>query len=368
MANEDSVFMRIAFSLARKADPFPNPRVGAVLVKDGKIIGNGYHRKPGMPHAEIIAIENAKHKTKNPLAVRGATLYVSLEPCSHTAKRTPPCVPAIIRSGIIRVVYGMKDLNPLVDGAGELMRSGVVVVGPTNDKEARAINRRYIANIRRKPTVAIKMAMSADGKTATRTGDSKWISGKESRELVHRMRSESDAVMVGAGTISHDNPSLTSHGKGKDPYRIIIDSDLHIPLRSNVVKNNHDRKTIIATSERAMKKTINAFERSGVMVFVCGESMVDLRKLVAGLSAMGMKKILVEGGNELNAKAVEAEIVDRLYLFIAPKIIGGRDAKPVIGGVGIARMSEAISLRKASVKRIGEDLLLEYWLKKTVKE
>jgi len=361
--DDDRRFMALALRLAKKANPYPNPRVGAVLVKDGKIIGKGYHRAPGRPHAEIEAIEDTKRKTKKQgesFAISGSTLYVSLEPCSHTAKRTPPCTRAILENRISRVVFAMKDPNPLVDGGKELKARGIEVTGHVLEKEARKINKKYIANISKPPIVAIKMAMSADGKTATRTGDSRWISGDESRELVHRMRAASDAVMVGAGTISHDNPTLTSHGKGKNPYRIIIDSDLHIPLRSNVVKNNHDYKTIIATSERAKKKTIKAFARAGVMVFVLGEHEVDLKVLVAGLSAMGMKRIMIEGGNELNARAIEAGVVDRLLLFVAPMLIGGRDAKPVIGGIGIGKMNEAIALTRPKVKWVGEDLLLEY--------
>ena len=365
----DKGFMALAISLAKKADPYPNPRVGAVLVKDGKQIGCGYHKGPGKPHAEIEAIRDAKQKTEDPLAARGATLYVTLEPCSHTAKRTPPCTKTVIDEGISRVVFAMKDPNPLVDGAMVLKNAGIETIGPLMEKEAREINRRYIANISKPPVVTIKMAMSADGKTATRIGDSKWISGLASRDLVHRMREDSDAVMVGAGTVIHDDPSLTSHGKGKDPYRIIIDGDLHIPISSSVVKNNKDKKTVVATCVHAQKnnksaKKIKSLARAGVMVFVCGEREVDLGKLVAGLSAMGMKKIMIEGGNELNASALEAGIVDRLLLFVAPKLIGGRDAKPVIGGIGIAKMSEAIALLKPRMKRIGDDLLLEYMIKK----
>ncbi len=364
---DDKRFMKLAVSLARRADPYPNPRVGAVLVKDGMIIGSGYHRAPGMPHAEIVAIRDAKAKIKKQgesSAISGSTLYVSLEPCSHTAKRTPPCVPVIIENKIARVVFAMKDPNPLVDSGKILEANGIAVTRHVLENEARKINKRYIANISKPLFVTIKMAMSADGKTATRTGDSGWISNEESRALVHKMRAESDAVMVGAGTVAHDNPFLTSHGKGKDPYRIIVDSDLHIPLNSNVVKQNKkDKETIIATSGLAPKNKIKALGRIGVQVFVLGEHEVDLNTLVDGLSAMGIKKIMIEGGNELNAKAIEAGIVDRLILFVAPKLIGGRDAKPVIGGIGIEKMSQAIPLSRPKMKRIGEDLLLEYWIK-----
>jgi diaminohydroxyphosphoribosylaminopyrimidine deaminase/5-amino-6-(5-phosphoribosylamino)uracil reductase len=351
-------FMKLALSLAKKADPFPNPRVGAVLVKGGKIIGMGYHCRAGLPHAEIEAIEDAKLKTRNQHAARGATLYVTLEPCSHTMKRTPPCTKAIIAHGLKRVVYAMRDPNPLVSGAKELKRAGIQVSGPGGEKEAMALNKRYIANIARQPFVAMKMAMSADGKTATRTGDSRWISGAKARDFVHRMRSGFDAVMVGAGTIKTDDPELTTHGKGRNPWRIIVDGRLSMPLDARLLKNM-DGKTIVVISGKAEQAKALAIQRAGARVLVCGSGPVDLRKLVAALGAMGIKRILIEGGSELNAAAMAAGIVDRLYLFIAPKIIGGKDAKPVIGGRGIGKMGDAPRLEGMRMRRIGEDLLLE---------
>jgi diaminohydroxyphosphoribosylaminopyrimidine deaminase / 5-amino-6-(5-phosphoribosylamino)uracil reductase len=354
--------MKLAFRLAKKANPYPNPRVGAVLVKDGQLIGVGYHHGPGRPHAEIEAIEDAKRRSKDQHAARGATLYVTLEPCSHTAKRTPPCTDAIIRHGIMTVIYGMEDPNPLVSGAAVLRKAGVNVTGPTDQEAGERINKRYIANISAKPFVAIKMAMSADGKTATRTGDSRWISCPQSRAFVHSMRSAYDAVMVGAGTIRNDDPSLTSHGKGRDPYRIIIDGSLSIPLDAKVLTRK-DGKTIIVTSEKAPKEKLEKL-KSRCTVLQCGKDDVDIAMLLRALGAMGIKKILIEGGSELNASAIQAGIVDKLYLFIAPKIIGGRNAKPVIGGLGIARMSEAIGLDNMRARRIGTDLFLEFNIKK----
>ncbi|MCI0503963.1 bifunctional diaminohydroxyphosphoribosylaminopyrimidine deaminase/5-amino-6-(5-phosphoribosylamino)uracil reductase RibD [Candidatus Micrarchaeota archaeon] len=353
-------FMKQAFRLARKANPYPNPRVGAVLVKGGEIIGAGFHKAPGKPHAEIEAIRDAKHRTKNPHAARGATLYVTLEPCSHTAKRTPPCTKAIIREGIAEVAFAMKDPNPLVCGAGakELAGAGVRVRGPTDTEAAGALNRRYMAAITKRPLVAIKMAMSADGKTATRTGDSRWISCPESRALVHRMRAEYDAVMVGAGTIETDDPELTTHGKGRDPCRIIIDGRLRIGTGAGAVRNR-DGKTIVVISENADRAKALAIQRCGARVLVCGRDDVDLKKLMVALSALGIRKILIEGGSGLNAKALEAGIVDRLFLFIAPKIIGGRGAKPVVGGIGIESMKDAIMLDGMTVRRVGRDVLLE---------
>ena len=346
-------FMALALSLAKKADPFPNPRVGAVLVKDGRVIGTGYHKKAGTPHAEMEAFEDAGRRRQ---VVKGATLYVTLEPCSHTMKRTPPCTKAIIARGIKKAVYAMKDPNPLVSGAKELRSCGITTIGPTNQKQAEAINRRYIENILKKPFVMVKMAMSADGKTATRTGDSKWISCEKARGYVHRLRSEFDAVMVGAGTVIKDNPGLTARVKnGRNPYRVIVDSDLCIPPNASVLRHK-DGKTILATSGKAPKEKIRRLRN----VLICGKNEVDMRKLVHALGALGIKRILIEGGGELNARALEAGIVDRLCLFVAPKIIGGVDARPVFGGKGISRMADAVLLGPVNVRKIGTDLLLQY--------
>jgi diaminohydroxyphosphoribosylaminopyrimidine deaminase/5-amino-6-(5-phosphoribosylamino)uracil reductase len=349
-------FMERAFALARKTDPFPNPRVGAVLVKKGKIIGEGYHRKAGMPHAEIEAIKDAKRRTGNAHAAAGATLYVTLEPCSHKNKRTPPCTSDIIAERIKKVVFAMKDPNPLVCGEKVLRKAGVKVVGPMAERKAAAINNRYIRNLSKKPFVAIKMAMSVDGRTATKAGDSKWITGKKARQYVHRMRGQFDAVMVGSRTIEIDNPRLTARLKGaSNPRRIIVDSDLCIPSDSNVLENK-DGKTIIATTEKAPKEKLANMRNA----FVCGKKRVDMRRLVQCLSAMGIKRVMIEGGSELNASAMEAGIVDKLYIFVAPKIIGGRDAKGVIGGKGIAKMKDAKMLKNMKIRRFGEDLLLEF--------
>lgn len=349
-------YMTLAFRLAKKADPYPNPRVGAVIVNNGKIIGQGYHRKAGMPHAEIEAMADAKMKGHS---LKGATLYVSLEPCSHTNKRTPPCTEAIAKAKIGKVVYGMDDPNPFVSGAKMLRNAGIAVKGPVAQKKAEAINKRYIERITRKPFVAIKMAMTADGRTATRTGDSKWISCKESRDFVHRLRAGYDAVMIGAGTVRKDNPRLTARGKGRDPLRIIVDGRLDLPQSCHLLRNR-DGKTIIATTEKPSRKKIERIAKeSAAHVFVCGKKQVDLSSLIKVLGAMGVNKILIEGGSEMNASAIDARIVDKIYLFIAPKIIGGKDAKGVIGGKGMAKISEAKKLKGMKISRIGKDFLLE---------
>ncbi len=353
--------MRLAMKLAMKAQPFPNPRVGAVLVKGGRIIGGGWHRGPGLPHAEMEAIADAKRRTGNPHAARDAALYVTLEPCVHTAKRTPPCTEAIIREGVAKVVYAMGDPNPLVCGKGAeaLRKAGVAVEGPTDSKAAASINRRYFAAITRKPLVTIKMAMSADGKSATRTGDSRWISCPESRAMVHRMRAEYGAVMVGAGTIEADDPELTAHGAGRDPCRIIIDGRLSVSPDAKVFRRR-DGKAIVAVSQRADRAKALALARRGVRVLVCGKDRVGLRALMPALAALGIRRILIEGGGELNAEALDEGIVDRLLVFVAPKIIGGRAAKPVVGGKGAPAMKDALALSPPKVRRVGADVLLEF--------
>ena len=290
--------MALALRLAKKADPYPNPRVGAVLVKDGRVMGCGYHKAPGKPHAEIEAIEDAKRKN-GPRIARGATLYVTLEPCSHTMKRTPPCTEAIIRERISTLVFAMEDPNPLVKGSGvkSLLDAGVDVKGPIASGAAKAINRRYISNISKKPFVVIKMAMSADGKTATKSGDSRWISCPESRELVHTMRSRFDAIMIGANTAKTDDPELTSHGKGRDPYRIIVDGLLSISTSAKVIRNP-DHRTIIATTSKAPKTKIRSLTRGGARVFVCGQNEVDMGKLCARPIRHGDQKDNDRGGQQ----------------------------------------------------------------------
>ncbi len=349
-------FMNLAFKLAKKAKPYPNPKVGAVLVRNEKIIGTGYHKGPGSPHAEIIAIENAK---ANGEEISGSILYVTLEPCSHTLKRTPPCTQAIISSGIKKVVFAMKDPNPLVNGTSELKKAGIEVVGPVNQQEGIELNKRYLKQISKKPTVILKMAMSADGKTATKTGDSKWITNEKSRTIVHKMRGEYDGVMVGAGTVIADNPELTVRlVPGKNPYRIIIDGKLRIPLDSKVI-TNPDKKTIVITTSKPPPELLEEF-RKKTQVWICGEDEVDLQKLIIALQAMGMKKIMIEGGSELAASALNAGVVDQFYFFIAPKIIGGIGAKSVIGGGGIEKMSEAIPLKNMKIKKIDGNILLYF--------
>lgn len=343
-------FLKMAFDLAKKADPFPNPKVGAVLVKEDKIIGKGYHKKAGEAHAEINAINDA---IKNGWEVKDSTLYVTLEPCSHKAKRTPPCTEAINKFGIKKIIFAMKDPNPFVDCKKTLKNAQII--GPVAQKNGEKLNRKYLVNLKKPSFVVIKMAMSADGKTATINGDSKWITSEKSREFVHKMRSEFDAVMIGANTVIADNPKLTSRIRGgKNPYRIIIDGQLKISEKSDVFSN--EAPTLVFTSEQSAIEKRNFFKN----LIVCGSKKVELKKVIEILGAMGLKKILIEGGSGLNSQAIEEGIVNELYFFIAPKIIGGQNAKSVIGGNGISKMSEAKMLKIKKIKRIGSDILTIY--------
>lgn len=361
---DEKEFMRVALSLAAKGRTSPNPKVGCVVVKNGKIIGKGFHKKAGMPHAEIEAIQDAQNRKQE---TRNATLYLTLEPCCSTypGKRTPPCTETVLNSGVSRLVVAMKDPNPKVSGRGIefLRKNGVKVEVGLFGEEAKEINLPYIKHItKRVPFVAIKMAMSADGKIATRKGESKWISGEESRKLVHGMRSEFDAVMVGANTVRTDDPRLTTRGikEGRNPIRIIVDSNLDVNTKSNFMKDADKAKVIIATTETASKQKIKNFESLGARVLVCGKKNgeVELNGLMRELGKLDVQSVLLEGGSELNASAIEAGIVDKIYFFIAPKIIGGRDAKGPVGGMGIGRMGQALKLKNVKMEKVGEDWMM----------
>jgi len=358
---DDEKFMRLALELAKKGKTSPNPKVGCVIVKNGEIIGKGYHKRAGLPHAEVEAILDSGLKVRD---LSGATMYITLEPCSHEGKgkRTPPCTRAIAASGISRYVIAMKDPNPRVSGRGIrfLRERGMTVETGVLEEQAREINAHYSKWITKGvPYVAIKMAMSADGKIATRTGESEWISCNKSNILVHKMRSKFDAVMVGAGTVKADDPRLTSRIKsGRDPIRIIVDSDLCLNPHAKFMR--HGARIIIATSTLAKKQKskIEKFESLGARVLVCGMKEVDLNKLMRELGKLGIQSVLMEGGSELNGSAIEEGIVDKIYFFIAPIIIGGREAKGPIGGNGIERLGQKLKLKNVKMEKIGEDWLL----------
>lgn len=359
---ENLKYMQLAIELAKKAEgkTSPNPIVGAVIVKDGEVIGRGFHEKAGMPHAEIVAMNSIKDKS----LLNGSTLYVTIEPCCHYG-RTGPCTKEIISAGIKEVYAATIDPNPKNNGKGarELKKAGITVNIGLMENEARKMNESFIKFVTRsKPFVIMKTAMSIDGKTATRTGQSKWISSEESRHYVHQLRNKVDAVIVGVNTVLYDNPSLTTKiHNGKDPLRIILDSTLKIPLNARILS---DKNAMIATTLKYDREKKIALEREGIGVIVVKSSTekVDLKELMNELSIRGITHIMIEGGSEVNASALEAGIVDKLIYFIAPKIIGGVDAKPAIGGKGIKDMSDVMNLKNVEIKQLGPDIVMEGYL------
>lgn len=360
----DEKYMRMALRLAARASgqTSPNPMVGAVVVRGNEIVGQGYHHRAGEPHAEVLALRQAGGKA------RGATLYVNLEPCGHFG-RTPPCTQAILQAGIKRVVAGMKDPNPLVSGKGirRLRQAGVRVETGVLEKECRELNAPFCKTITTgKPFVTLKAAASLDGKIATRTGDSRWVTSEASRLYVHRLRQSVDAVMVGIGTVRKDNPLLTvrlpGHKKSRQPLRIIVDSRLRIPLSSNIVQTANQHPTVIATTSSASRLQIEQLKRAGAEVMVVPKDRagrVHLAVLMKKLGERCILSVLLEGGSSLNAGALKAGIVDRLLIFIAPKIIGGEKAPGIIGGEGIARLKDALPVEAMKIRRMGPDILLE---------
>ena len=361
----DVKYMRRALALAARARgrTSPNPFVGAVIVQGGEVVGEGYHQAAGEAHAEVHAINHAG------AAARGGTLYVTLEPCAHYG-RTPPCTEAIIRSGIAQVFAAHVDPNPRVGGKGirELEEAGVRVHVGLCEPEARRLNEIFIKYIRtNQPFVILKSAMSLDGKIATVTGESQWISSEASRLRGHEIRDAVDAILVGVNTVINDDPSLTTRllGRdGKDPARVIVDSECRTPPRARVLNPDSDGYAIVATTRRASEERIARLEAMGAKVLLVEEeeNRVCLSSLVQVLGCQGITSVLIEGGAEVNASALKAGIVDKVMFFIAPKIIGGTDAPSPIGGEGIQRLAEAHELRDVAIKSINGDILIEGYL------
>jgi len=358
----DAFFMNRAIMLSTRARGMtsPNPMVGAVIVKNGKIIAEGYHRKPGTPHAEALAITAAGEKT------RASTLYVSLEPCCHTDKRTPPCTRTIIDSGIKRVVMAMRDPNPKVSGKGmkELERAGIEVVTGVLEEKAKQVNEYYIKYITtRRPFVILKVAMTLDGKIATGAGQSKWITGEKSRMMVHRLRSSVDAVMTAIGTVKADDPQFTARIRnGRNPVRILIDPSLEVSPDAKILRVPPE--TVIVTKNTrnpALLKKANKLFSMGSYIILYKHTL-ELNWLMKKLGEKGITSIVIEGGSSLNAHALEDGIVDKVMLFIAPKIMGGTASYPAVGGKTLRDLDEAYRLKNTTVKRLGEDLLVEGYL------
>jgi diaminohydroxyphosphoribosylaminopyrimidine deaminase/5-amino-6-(5-phosphoribosylamino)uracil reductase len=360
----DNSFMKRAILLASRAKGMtsPNPMVGALLVRNGRIVAEDYHRKPGTPHAEALVINKAGEKA------RSSTLYVSLEPCCHTDKRTPPCTKAIINAGIERVVVAMRDPNPKVSGKGikDLQAAGIDVVTGVLEKEAKRLNETYIKYIStKKPFVILKVAMTLDGKIATPEGQSRWITGEKSRRTVHRLRSSVDAVMTAIGTVKADDPELTARIKdGSHPKRIVIDPDLEIPLNARLLKVPPDtvivtRKPEDSDSEKNAKLVYIGNTGTSLLFF---KEILDLNWVLERLGEIEITSLLIEGGSSLNSHALEDGIVDKVMFFIAPKIIGGIKSYPSVGGKTFRTLESAHRLKDVKVKRLGEDILVEGYL------
>lgn len=353
----DQEYMSRALELAARGrgHTSPNPMVGCVVVRDDLVIGEGYHEAAGKPHAEINAINAAGD-------ISGATLYVTLEPCTHHG-RTPPCADFIVRNHPGRVVIAMSDPNPKVCGHGiyKLREAGIEVEVGVLEQEARRLNEVFIKYVTTKmPFVIAKAAMTLDGKIATRTGDSRWVTSAEARRMVHELRNQVDAILVGSRTVMLDDPSLTTRlEQGKDPVRVIVDADEYLDAGRRVFRVKSGAPTWVAVPEG--REFSGADE---VLHIPPGPSGLDLRCLMHELAAREITSVLIEGGGTTHASAFEAGVVDKVLFFIAPKIVGGRDAITAVEGDGAARMSDAILLERMSVRPVGNDLLIEAYVKK----
>lgn len=360
----DRKYMERAIELAKKGMGFtnPNPMVGAVIVKDGRIIGEGYHERCGELHAERNAIA---HLTED---AKGATIYVTLEPCCHYGK-TPPCTEAIIENRIERVVIGSRDPNPLVAGKGvkQLRDAGIEVIEDFCREESDAINEVFFHYITTKqPYVVMKYAMTADGKIATKTGDSKWITGEKAREHVQFLRHRYMGIMIGIGTLLADNPMLNCRmPEGRDPVRIICDSNFRIPIDCQIVETAEKIPTIVAvkkqelTKEQTEKKEQLTKKKVEIIEVPAKENKIDLANLMNILGEKGIDSILLEGGGILNDTALRENLVKKAYVYMAPKMFGGSQSKTPVEGEGISLAREAYSFSIEQIQKIGEDILIE---------
>lgn len=348
-------YMKSVFKLAKKGINFvfPNPMVGAILVKDGKVISKGYHKYFGADHAEAEAVKSSKTD------VKGSTLYVNLEPCNNWGK-CPPCVNLIIKSKIKKVVCAMKDPNPLTGGKSfqKLKSSGITVINGVLEKQAKQLNKEYINHIKKtKPYILMKSAVSLDGKIATEYGDSKWISNEKSRKFVHKLRTKFDAILVGTNTVLKDNPNLSSHGYDKNPVRIVLDEQLKIPSNYNVIDGRIP--TIILYDEK-VKKIPTYFKKTMIKLIAINfkKAKKDFNIVIEKLNKMALKRILIEGGGEINASVLKTGKVDEILLFIAPIIVGGRNSKTFVEGKGVKFIKDSLKFNKLKIKRFGNDMAI----------
>ncbi len=363
---DDNHFMQMALDLAARGRGFtsPNPMVGAVVVREGRVVGRGYHHAAGQAHAEVNALDDAGP------AARGATLYVTLEPCNHHG-RTPPCTQRVLAAGVRRVVAAMADPNPEVCGGGlaRLRAAGLEVAVGACEAEALRLNEAFVKYVRTKrPFVTLKCAATLDGRIATRSGASRWVTAEASRRYVHRLRHAVDGILVGVETVRRDDPSLTTRledGSGKDPVRIILDTRLSIPEDAKVLRVESKSVTIIVSGENAPTARRDALLRRGAQVMtapLAADGRIDLGALMRRLGQMRMTSLLIEGGARVLASALAAGVADKINFFYAPKLLGGDDGVPICRGPGPEGMDGCIPVKDLSVHRFGPDVMLEGYL------
>ncbi|WP_226678678.1 bifunctional diaminohydroxyphosphoribosylaminopyrimidine deaminase/5-amino-6-(5-phosphoribosylamino)uracil reductase RibD [Mesobacillus jeotgali] len=353
MKDQDYMALAINLASATEGQTSPNPQVGAVLVKDGQIIGMGAHLKAGEPHAEVHAITMAGDKAKD------ATLYVTLEPCSHFGK-TPPCSNLVIESGIKKVFVASVDPNPLVGGTGvkKMIEAGLDVQVGLMEEKAKALNKVFFHYISTGlPYVTLKSATSLDGKIATVTGESQWITGEEARKDVHQFRHTHDAILVGVNTVIKDNPILTTRleAGGKNPVRVVLDSTLRTPLDSRII-NDRTARTIIVTGARAEPDRIKQFTELGIEIIGLETEKIDIDDMLKKLGDRGITSVYVEGGAEVHGSFLKEKAFQQVITYIAPKLLGGKNAPAAYGGEGIARLEDTVTLEIIDVKQIGQDI------------
>ncbi len=356
VSQQDIKFLQLALDLAKKGQGFtsPNPMVGAVIVKNGKIIGQGYHKKYGGPHAEVEAFKNAKESTK------GATLYVSLEPCSHLRKNTPPCVPAVIASGVKRVVCCTIDPNKKVSGRGvkQLKAAGIKVEVGALQKEAQYLNEAFFCfQKQQRPFVAVKFACSLDGRTATHSGDSKWITNEAAREFSRDLRGQYQAIIVGTNTVLQDDPHLgVRNKKYQDPLRVILDAGLKIKLDAQVYRDNN---VLVFTSPTHDAKKLKQLTKKGIEVIITKQKQIPIKTILQELTKRKIINLFVEGGAQLQGSFLDANLADKFYIFYAPIIIGGKNSVGAIGGQGVKKVVDALSLKNISIKHFGDNWMVQ---------
>ncbi len=360
MQDKDVKFMKEALRQARKGlgRTSPNPAVGAVIVRKGKIIATGHHRKAGLPHAEVEVLGALGGKAP------GATLYVTLEPCNHHG-RTPPCTEAILKSGLKRVVVGMRDPNPDVRGGGceYLEEKGLSVTTGVLEAECRRLNEAFLKFVTTGlPFVMVKSALTMDGWTGTAKGHSKWITNEKSRKFVHRLRDRVDAVLVGIGTVLSDDPLLTArlgNRRGQDPLRIVVDTHLRIPAKARVLNHDSSAETIVVAGSGISSKDLKQFQKNGVSVITCPvkSGRIDLVALMGILGERFITSLLVEGGASIIGSMLREKLIDKFFIFKAPKILGGEDGIPMAAGRGPDKVDQCLHLKDLEVRRFGGDIL-----------